>query len=157
MNLHKTICALSLTLLFMASPVQVLAGDFDWLKQLNITAVNDPSGFKTRLAARFQVGEAQISTVINNVKQPADAYMVLRLGELSGRPADDVIKTYQADKDKGWGAMAKKLGIKPGSKEFHALKRGGDMHDSDGHDDKKKDKSHGKDKSEDKGKGNGKH
>jgi hypothetical protein len=29
-----------------------------------------------------------------------------------------------ANKGKGWGVIAKNLGIKPGSAEFHALKRG---------------------------------
>jgi hypothetical protein len=31
-----------------------------------------------------------------------------------------------------WGVLAKSLGIKPGSKEFHALKRGQDLYDSSG-------------------------
>ena len=30
---------------------------------------------------------------------------------------------------KGWGNLAKTLGIKPGSREFHALKRGHDLYD----------------------------
>ena len=32
--------------------------------------------------------------------------------------------TYGAKKGQGWGAIAKDLGIKPGSAEFHALKNG---------------------------------
>jgi hypothetical protein len=31
---------------------------------------------------------------------------------------------YKQSKGKGWGVIAKELGIKPGSPEFHALKRG---------------------------------
>jgi hypothetical protein len=34
------------------------------------------------------------------------------------------MKEYQVHKGKGWGVIAKNLGIKPGSKEFHALKKG---------------------------------
>jgi len=49
--------------------------------------------------------------------------MVLRLAETSGRPANFVITQYRSDKGKGWGALAKSLGIKPGSSEFHALKK----------------------------------
>jgi hypothetical protein len=36
-----------------------LAGDFRWLKDLNIRTQADPSGFKASLAARFKVGDAQ--------------------------------------------------------------------------------------------------
>jgi len=106
-----------------------MAGDFEWMKDLNIKAQADPSGFKASLAARFKIGDAQITTVLSNVEKPADAYMVLRLGEMSGQPTDRVTERYRSAKGQGWGNLAKSLGIKPGSKEFHALKRG---HDLDG-------------------------
>jgi hypothetical protein len=53
--------------------------------------------------------------------------MVLRLGELSRHSTSDVLEQYRANKDRGWGALAKSLGIKPGSREFHALKAGHDL------------------------------
>ena len=68
------------------------------------------------------------NTVLSNVEKPADAYIVLRLGEMSRQPTDYVIKKYKSGMGKGWGALAKSLGIKPGSKEFHALKRGHDLY-----------------------------
>jgi len=34
-----------------------------------------------------------------------------------------VVKEYDVNKDKGWGVMAKNLGIKPGSDAFHSLKK----------------------------------
>jgi hypothetical protein len=114
--------------LFVSSAA--LAGDFDWLKDLNIRAEADPSGFRAQLAARFKIGNAEINTVISNVEKPADAYMVLRLGEMSHQPTDYVIKQYRSGKGQGWGVLAKSLGIKPGSKEFHALKRGHDLYGS---------------------------
>ena len=46
------------------------------------------------------------------------------------KPADDVVKVYRSNKQKGWGAIAKELGIKPGSPEFHALKGSADKHAS---------------------------
>ena len=119
-----------IALLFISSAA--FAGDFDWIKDLNIRADADPSGFKVKLAARFKIGDAEINTVISNVERPADAYMVLRLGEMSHKPTDYVIKQYRSGKGQGWGALAKRLGIKPGSKEFHALKHG---HDLDGRND----------------------
>ncbi len=115
-------------LLFVSSAA--LAGDFDWLRDLNIRAEADPSGFRAQLSTRFKVGNAEINTVISNVDRPADAYMVLRLGEMSHQPTDYVIRQYHSGKGQGWGVLAKSLGIKPGSKEFHALKRGHDLHGS---------------------------
>jgi len=128
-------------ILFLVSSIAV-AGDFDWIPDFNIKAEADPSGFKAKLSARFQIGDAQINAVLSNFDKPADAYMVMRLSEMSNRPPEYVIKEYKAGKGKGWGALAKSLGIKPGSKEFHALKRGQDLYDGPG---------------KGKGKGKGKH
>ena len=115
-------------LVFLLVSSAALAGDFDWMQDLNIRATADSSGFRAQLGARFKIGNAEINTVIGNVEKPADAYMVLRLGEMSHQPTDYVIKQYRSGKGKGWGVLAKSLGIKPGSKEFHALKRGHDLH-----------------------------
>ena len=115
-------------MVFLFASSAALAGDFDWLKDLNIRAEADSSGFRAQLAARFKIGNAEINTIISNVKQPADAYMVLRLGEMSRQPTDYIINQYRSGKGRGWGALAKSLGIKPGSKEFHALKRGHDLY-----------------------------
>ena len=124
----KLIKILLVVILWSVSSVAV-AGDFDWIKDLNIQAQADPSGFRVRLGARFRIGDAEINAVLSNVDYPGDAYMVLRLGEMSNRPADYVIRQYRSDKGKGWGALAKSLGIKPGSEEFHALKNGHDLYD----------------------------
>lgn len=128
-------------ILFLVSSIAV-AGDFDWINDFNIRAEADSSGFKAKLSTRFQIGDVHINAVLSNVDKPADAYMVLRLGEMSNKPPEYVIKEYKARKGKGWGALAKSLGIKPGSKEFHALKRGQDLYDGPG---------------KGKGKGKGKH
>lgn len=55
--------------------------------------------------------------------------MVLKMAEMSHKPPEKVIDVYKANKGKGWGVMAKNMGIKPGSAEFKALKNG---HDLDG-------------------------
>ena len=106
-----------------------IAGDFEWLRELNVEVRADASGFRTRLETRFEVGDVKIQAVLSNVARPADAYMVLRLGELSRLPISIVIKEYKKSRGKGWGVVAKRLGIKPGSSSFHALKAG---HDLDG-------------------------
>ena len=115
--------------LFVSVPA-AFAGDFDWTRNLNIRAEADPSGFRAQLSSRFKIGDAQVKLVLGDVDKPADAYMVLRLGEMSSRPVDYVLDQYKTEKSKGWGALAKSLGIKPGSREFRTLKQGGDIHSS---------------------------
>jgi hypothetical protein len=148
MKLQKLLFTVSVVFLLISSSAVVAAGDFDWMQDLNVRAEADSSGFRASLAARFHIGDAQITTVLGNVERPADAYMVLRLGEMSAKPTDYVIEKYKAGKGKGWGALAQSLGIKPGSKEFHALKRGSDLYDNK---DKGKDKGRGKGKGKSRG------
>jgi len=148
MKLQKMLLTVSVVFLLASSSAVVAAGDFDWIQDFNIKAEADPSGFRARLAARFNIGDTQITAVLSNVERPADAYMVLRLGEMSAKPTDYVIEKYKTGKGKGWGALAQSLGIKPGSKEFHALKRGSNFYDDNG-------KGKGNDKGKGKGKGKG--
>ena len=135
-----------LVVLFIVTSVSV-AGDFDWIKDFNIKAEADSSGFKARLSTRFKIGNTEINAVLSKADNSADAYIVLRLGEMSGKPTEDVITKYKSGKSKGWGSLAKSLGIKPGSEEFHALKNGDDLYDS---------KSEIKSKGKGKGKGKSK-
>jgi hypothetical protein len=141
MKLLKISLVILMELLLLSSVAS--AGDFDWIRDFNIQAGVDPSGFRARLGARFQVGDVEITTVLGNVEKPADAYMLFRLGEMSNQPIDHVMKKYKAEKGKGWGVLAKSLGIKPGSNNFHALKQGQDLYN---------DKERGKGKLKGKGK-----
>lgn len=78
---------------------------------------------------------------------PADVYMSLQVADLVKKYPEVVVESYKVNKTKGWGAIAKDMGIKPGFAEFHALK---------GKAKNKKDKSgKGKEKGGN-GKGNGK-
>lgn len=117
------------------------AADFDWVKDFNIRAEADPTGFRAQLATRFKIGDADVGVVLGVCNKPADAYIALRLGEMSRQPTEYVLEQYKANKGKGWGVLAKSLGIKPGSKEFHALKQGHDLYDDPG---KSKGKGKGK-------------
>jgi len=123
---RKGFCVLAMILLL--APSAMAAGDFDWVRDFNIRVQADPTGFRAMMAARFQIGDAQITAVLGNVPTPADAYIVFRLGEMSRRPTDHVLSQYRTAKGKGWGVIAQSLGIKPGSPEFHALKKGQDLY-----------------------------
>jgi hypothetical protein len=53
---------------------------------------------------------------------PGDIYMAAEISNIIHKPIETVSETYTKNKDKGWGQIAKELGIKPGSKEFHEMK-----------------------------------
>lgn len=95
-----------------------------FLKNLNIQAQADINGYSARLSAQFGVPEVQVRAVISTVKEPSDAFMCLQLGQWTQKPPEQVVTVYKANQGKGWGVIAKSMGIKPGSAEFHALKRG---------------------------------
>ena len=100
---------------------------------------------------------------------PGDVFYASALAYTARRPLLDVTREYENNKGQGWGVIAQRMGIKPGSAEFHALK--GSMGKSKGRYDsrgpghgKAPDDGAGKGKAkgnsgapvhEDKGKGNG--
>lgn len=101
------------------------AGDLDgFLHDLNIQARVDGDGFSAKVSAQFGIPEARVKIVLGKVSEPADAFMVFQLGQMTHQSPEKVVEVYRAQKGKGWGVIAKELGIKPGSPEFHALKNG---------------------------------
>ncbi|MFH1758308.1 MAG: hypothetical protein ABH969_09705 [Pseudomonadota bacterium] len=93
------------------------------LKNLNIQAQGDMKNFISRLSVSYGVPQPKIEDLFVKVKMPpADIYMTVRVAKIVNKPIDVVVDEYKAHKGKGWGVIAKKLGIKPGSKEFHELK-----------------------------------
>jgi hypothetical protein len=97
-----------------------------FLDKLNIEANADMNGFTVKLSNQFGIPLQQVQTIIQSVRIPGDAFMCLQLGYMTKRPPNVVLQTYKKHTGKGWGNIAKQLGIKPGSPEFHALK-GGDF------------------------------
>jgi len=128
MKKRKMLVLLTVILAAVLSSSPAAGGDFDWTRDFNIRAEADPEGFRARLSARFRIGNAQVNVVLGNVDSPADAYIVCRLGEMSSNPLDHVLARYRNERKKGWGALAHSLGVKPGSKKFHALKAGSDIY-----------------------------
>ncbi len=55
---------------------------------------------------------------------PADVYYACAIARSLNLPCLDVVREYDRNPGQGWGAVAKRMGIKPGSPAFHALKRG---------------------------------
>lgn len=110
--------------------VQVMAGEFAWLNELDTHAQADPSGYRALLSERFGLGDADMQSVLNNVERPSEAYMILRLGEMSSQQSFYVTHLYHFNK--GWERLANKLGVNPDSGAFTMLKAGHDLQISAG-------------------------
>jgi len=121
MHFH-TALALSIAMLFS---VPSLAVDLDsFLAGIDVTAQADLGRFRADLRASFEVSSGEVDELFDICDSPADVYMTLRIGQVAKVPIERVLTEYRADKARGWGAIAKSVGIKPGSPEFHALKQG---------------------------------
>jgi len=121
LRLCGTVLALLMTLCVAAGAVGL--DDFaPRVHDLNIRARADLPGFKTTLSATFGVPVPRIEQLVVALGSPADAYFCLKLGQLSGHPFERVREEYLAHRGQGWGVVAQRLGIKPGSRAFHALK-----------------------------------
>jgi hypothetical protein len=62
--------------------------------------------------------------VVNRRWAPGDVYYACSLAQIIGRPCRYVVDEWERNHGQGWGVVAQRLGIKPGSAEFHRLKRG---------------------------------
>jgi hypothetical protein len=91
------------------------------LSNINNQANLDISVFKKDMTASFGITDGKLTNLLLSM-HPADVYMSLQVGKLVNKPVDVVVASYTKNKSKGWGVIAKEMGIKPGSKEFHALK-----------------------------------
>lgn len=92
------------------------------LNDINIKAQADINIFKKDISIEFNIGEPKIEKMLSIDLSPADVYMTLEVASITKKDPDVVVDAYTKNKDKGWGVIAKEMGIKPGSAEFHALK-----------------------------------
>ena len=62
--------------------------------------------------------------LVNQRWAPGDIYYACSIASVIGRPCRYVVDQWERDHGQGWGVMAQRMGIKPGSAEFHRLKKG---------------------------------
>lgn len=122
---HSLLIALFITTALSAQ-FKPLSGDSDLdnvLIDLNNNVKNDIKTFTEDMASTFGLPVPKISDLLNiHHMQPSDVVMTLQLAQQTSQPIETVATNYDKNKSKGWGVIAKEMGIKPGSKEFHALK-----------------------------------
>jgi hypothetical protein len=91
------------------------------LVEVNSKALNDISTFKNEINNEFSIAKNKIDEMLK-IMAPGDVFMAAQVAQVTQKPIEQVSEVYTKNKSKGWGSVAKELGIKPGSKEFHALK-----------------------------------
>lgn len=92
------------------------------LNVINVSGESDMSGFKSDMTVSFNVSVKTLDHMLSLKMIPGEIYLSLEIARIVKRPVEDVIPVYKSHKSKGWGYIAKEMGIKPGSAEFHALK-----------------------------------
>lgn len=91
------------------------------LKNVNVRAQADLPIFKNEISVGFQIPKPKIEILLQTMA-PGDVYIAAEIANIIHKPIETVADTYKKNKDQGWGQIAKELGIKPGSKEFHEMK-----------------------------------
>ncbi len=93
------------------------------LKSLNEEAKADPDGFIRRLSERHGIAEQEIREAkAKHGLDDADTYMSTVLARRANRRVGDVAAEYKQNQGQGWGVMAQRMGIKPGSAAFKQMK-----------------------------------
>lgn len=122
--MKKAMLMLSLAASLMGTSLVAHADLNGFLESVNNRALSDIKNFNDMLSRQFGIPVPDVEAIVRSVPNPADAFMILQLGEMAHVAPAVVLQQYQRSKGKGWGNLARELGIKPGSPEFHALKRG---------------------------------
>lgn len=96
------------------------------MRAVNRQASLNISTFNNDMRLSYNVSSSKLNYMAVDLNMaPADIYLSLELARVRRVPVDRVITVYRSQRSNGWGAIAKELGIKPGSAEFHRLKQGG--------------------------------
>ena len=121
------ICSILLVSFCLAQEIRFNPGTGDvemdgYLKSVNDKAQKDLGAFTANIVNTFGIVKSEVEKLLKNML-PGDVYMAAQVASTLGKPVTDVSGTYMKNKEKGWGAIAKEMGIKPGSPEFHKLKK----------------------------------
>lgn len=103
--------------------------DFEWRLSLNNRYHADPYGYRYGLADRFRLPESRVIVILDSVREPADAYIIFRLAELSGRPYDYVLSVYRQNRYSSWVEIASLVGVIVSSNDFNELRHRHDLRD----------------------------
>jgi hypothetical protein len=96
-----------------------------WLGDINHYGARYPEPFIDEMVRYHNAPRVLVVDLLQTRHwAPGDVYFACTLAAVLGRPCRYVVDVYEADRGQGWGVIAQRLGIKPGSPEFHRLKNG---------------------------------
>lgn len=142
--------------------------DFDaQVAAVNGLVTGDLEGFVNEMVSIYGAPRQEVRQLVIERHYPPDyVWMAAASAHQLEQPWEQVFPVFEQNRGRGWGEIAKELGIKPGSPAFHALKgdlgrqngkwkvkknkSGGNMAVGGGHDSDAR--VHGKDKAKAKGK-----
>jgi hypothetical protein len=118
--------ALLLQVSAQAQPTARGTGDREFdaqLKRINEEAKGDPEGFIRRLSEKHGIAEQEIREAkVKHGLDAADIFMSVVLARRANRRIGDIAAEYKQNQGQGWGVMAQRMGIKPGSAAFKQMK-----------------------------------
>lgn len=121
-NSRAVVLVLVFACVLLLPGMATTSGLESFLDEIELRASKDMGSFRADLRLTFDVSNGTLDGLFEVMSKPSDVYMCLRISEVAGQPVDRVVEEHQQHKGQGWGVIAKNLGIKPGSEEFHALK-----------------------------------
>jgi hypothetical protein len=93
------------------------------LRDMNVYTRGNTDGFINDVAISFGAPRPLIREyIVERRWAPGDVYYACALAYQIQRPCLDTLRDYDKNNGQGWGVIAKRMGIKPGSAEFQALK-----------------------------------
>jgi len=131
---HVSALVLSLGMLFAASAAQaqVVGYNFrsgDLWVDTRLGEINDYGSryrepFIGEMTGYYGAPRSLIVDLFDRRWSAGDIYYACSIAHVLGVPCVNVVREYDRNPGQGWGAIAKRMGIKPGSAEFHRLKQG---------------------------------
>jgi hypothetical protein len=93
------------------------------LGDINMLARGNTDGFVDDVVLNFGAPRYLVRDYVENKRlPPGDVYYGCALAYQSRQPCANVLRDYEQNRGQGWGVIAQRMGIKPGSPAFHALK-----------------------------------
>jgi hypothetical protein len=93
------------------------------LGDMNVYTRGNVDGFVDDVVVRFGAPRYVVREyVVDRRWAPGDVYYACALAYQLHRPCIDTLHDYDDHRGQGWGVIAQRMGIKPGSAQFHALK-----------------------------------
>ena len=94
-----------------------------YLGDINTYGRGDPDYFYDDMVSSYGVPRDYVRELyVERRWAPGDIYYACTLAQVLGRPCPEIVSEYDRHPGLGWGALAQRMGIKPGSQQFHALK-----------------------------------